>query len=64
MRLAWYEHERRAAQNARYKRWIDQVVRGIGDNELVIAFEPDSLGLIECLRPACGGRGCARSATA
>ncbi len=40
-----------AAQNARYKRWIDQVAQGIGDNEVVIAFEPDSLGLIECLVP-------------
>ena len=40
------------AQNARYKRWIDQVARGIGDNEVVIAFEPDSLGLIECLQPS------------
>jgi endoglucanase len=43
------------AQNARYKRWIDQVARGIGDNEVVIAFEPDSLGLIECLRPSLRG---------
>jgi endoglucanase len=40
------------AQNARYKRWIDQVARGIGGNEVVIAFEPDSLGLIECLAPS------------
>jgi endoglucanase len=39
-------------QNERYKRWIDQVARGIGDNGVVIAFEPDSLGLIECLSPS------------
>jgi endoglucanase len=39
-------------QNARYRTWIDQVARGIGSNEVVIAFEPDSLGLIECLRPS------------
>ena len=39
-------------QNASYKSWIDQVARGIGSNEVVIAFEPDSLGLIECLRPS------------
>jgi endoglucanase len=39
-------------QNARYKSWIDQVARGIGSNEVVIAFEPDSLGLLECLRPS------------
>jgi endoglucanase len=45
-----------AAQNARYRVWIDQVARGIGDNEVVIAFEPDSIGLVDCLpagqRPA------------
>jgi endoglucanase len=40
------------AQNTRYKRWIDQVARGIGANEVVIGFEPDSLGHIECLRPS------------
>jgi endoglucanase len=33
---------------ARYRRWIDKVVRGIGSNEVVIAFEPDSLGLARC----------------
>lgn len=32
----------------RYRRWIDTVARGIGRNEVVIAFEPDSLGLMEC----------------
>ena len=31
---------------ARYRRWIDQVVQGIGSSEVVIAFEPDSLGLM------------------
>lgn len=35
--------------NATYRNWIDQVARGIGDNEAVIAFEPDSLGLVDCL---------------
>jgi endoglucanase len=39
-------------QNTRYRSWIDQVARGIGSDEVVIAFEPDSLGLIECLRPS------------
>lgn len=34
------------ADFARYRRWIDQVVQGIGSNEVVIAFEPDSLGLM------------------
>jgi endoglucanase len=38
--------------DARYRRWIDQVARGIGDNEVVIAFEPDSLGLVDCLIPS------------
>jgi endoglucanase len=33
---------------ARYRRWIDKVVRGIGSNEVVLAFEPDSLGLASC----------------
>ena len=40
------------AQDARYRRWIDQVARGIGHNEVVIAFEPDSLGLVDCLVPS------------
>jgi endoglucanase len=35
-------------QLSRYRGWIDQVARGIGDSEVVIAFEPDSLGLLEC----------------
>jgi endoglucanase len=41
-----------AAQDARYRRWIDTVARGIGRHEVVIAFEPDSLGLVECLVPS------------
>jgi endoglucanase len=41
-----------ARQDARYRRWIDDVARGIGRNEVVIAFEPDSLGLVECLVPS------------
>jgi endoglucanase len=40
------------AQDARYRRWIDQVARGIGTGEVVIAFEPDSLGLVDCLVPS------------
>jgi endoglucanase len=40
------------AGDARYRRWIDQVARGIGDHEAVIAFEPDSLGLVDCLVPS------------
>jgi endoglucanase len=41
-----------AAHDARYRRWIDQVARGIGTSEVVIAFEPDSLGMIDCLVPS------------
>jgi endoglucanase len=37
------------AQNAKYRRWIDHVAAGIGSNEVVIAFEPDSLGTVDCL---------------
>lgn len=37
-----------AATLARYRRWIGQLARGIGTNEAVIAFEPDSLGLMRC----------------
>jgi endoglucanase len=33
---------------AAYRRWIDTVAQGIGGNEVVIAFEPDSLGLMRC----------------
>ena len=33
---------------ARYRRWINKVARGIGSNEVVLAFEPDSLGLASC----------------
>jgi endoglucanase len=41
-----------AAQDARYRHWIEAVARGIGRNEVVIAFEPDSLGLVHCLTPS------------
>ena len=45
-------------------RWIDQVARGIGDNEVVIAFEPDSARADRVPPTSLRGRGCARSATA
>jgi endoglucanase len=32
-------------------RWYDALARGIGADRVVIAFEPDSLGTIECLAP-------------
>jgi endoglucanase len=37
------------AADDRYRRWILGVAEGIGDREAVIAYEPDSLGTIECL---------------
>jgi endoglucanase len=41
-----------AAGDAKYRRWIDKVARGIGTSEVVIALEPDSLGLVDCLVPS------------
>jgi endoglucanase len=41
-----------AAEDARYRSWIGKLVQGIGPSEVVIAFEPDSLGRIECLVPS------------
>jgi endoglucanase len=38
-----------AAEDDRYRRWIRDVARGIGSREVVIAFEPDSIGTLECL---------------
>jgi len=38
-----------AAEDAAYKRWVDEFAGAIGDREVVIAFEPDSMGTIECL---------------
>lgn len=39
-----------AGEFATYRRWINKVVQGIGGNEVVIAYEPDSLGLATCGR--------------
>ena len=44
-----------AAGDAAYRRWIRGFARGIGDREAVIAYEPDALGTVRCLRP--GRRG-------
>lgn len=38
-----------AAEDARYRRFIRGFARGIGSRQVVIAFEPDSLGTVECL---------------
>ena len=36
------------AEDARTRAWYDDLARAIGDERVVIAFEPDSLGTIEC----------------
>lgn len=36
--------------DGRYRRWMKRFVRGLGDNRVIIAFEPDALGTIKCLR--------------
>jgi endoglucanase len=37
------------AEDARVRAWYDDLARVIGDERVVIAFEPDSLGTIKCL---------------
>jgi endoglucanase len=37
------------AEDARTRDWYDALARAIGDDRVVIAFEPDSLGTIDCL---------------
>jgi endoglucanase len=38
-----------AAEDARTRRWYEDFARGIGTGRVVIGFEPDSLGTIDCL---------------
>ncbi len=38
-----------AAEDRRYRSYIRQFAKGIGSREVVVAFEPDSTGTIECL---------------
>ena len=38
-----------AAEDARTREWYDDFAEEVGDTRVVIAFEPDSLGTIECL---------------
>ncbi len=38
-----------ATEDARTRRWYRGFARGVGDRRVVIAFEPDSLGTIDCL---------------
>jgi len=37
------------AEDEATKRWFDDFARGIGNSRVIIAFEPDSVGTIECL---------------
>ena len=37
------------AEDARTMRWYDKFAAGIGDARVVIGFEPDSLGTVDCL---------------
>jgi endoglucanase len=36
-------------EDARTRAWYDDLARAIGDDRVVVAFEPDSLGTIDCL---------------
>ena len=40
------------AEDAATRAWYDDLARVIGDQQVVIAFEPDSLGTIDCLAPS------------
>jgi endoglucanase len=40
------------AEDARTRAWYDDLVRAIGTDRVVIAFEPDSLGTIDCHAPS------------
>ena len=39
------------AEDRRTMKWYDQFAEAVGDERVVIAFEPDSLGTIDCLAP-------------
>ena len=41
-----------AAEDARTRQWYDTFAKGVGSARVVIAFEPDSLGTLECLKPS------------
>src|SRR5829696_50628 len=40
-----------AAEDRRTMKWYDDFAKAVGDARVVIAFEPDSLGTIDCLAP-------------
>jgi endoglucanase len=41
-----------SAEDARTRAWYDDLARAIGSDRVVIAFEPDSLGTIDCHAPS------------
>jgi endoglucanase len=41
-----------ASEDARARAWYDKFAQAVGDARVVIAFEPDSLGTLECLTPS------------
>jgi endoglucanase len=41
-----------SAEDARTRRWYRTFARAVGSSRVVIAFEPDSLGTIDCLSPS------------
>jgi endoglucanase len=41
-----------SAEDARTRDWYDALARAIGEDRAVIAFEPDSLGTIDCHAPS------------
>jgi endoglucanase len=41
-----------AAEDAKTRAWYDDLARTIGSDRVVIAFEPDSLGTIDCHAPS------------
>jgi endoglucanase len=40
------------AEDRRTMKWYDDFAKAVGDARVVIAFEPDSLGTIDCLAPS------------
>ena len=40
-----------ASEDARTRRWYEDFAAGVGNSRVVIAFEPDSLGTVDCLAP-------------
>jgi endoglucanase len=40
------------AEDAQTRNWYDALARVLGDERVVIAFEPDSLGTLDCITPS------------